>query len=139
MDKKLIRKNIMNELTRKFAFCGSIMMAITIALGAFGAHGLKKIITSDLLVIFHTGVEYQFYHALGLFCVALVASYSQTKQVKVAGYLMIIGTFIFSGSLYFIALTGIKWIGAITPIGGTAYIVAWILLALSIRKITEKV
>ena len=126
----------MNELTKKFAFYGAIMMAITIALGAFGAHGLKKIVSSDLLVIFHTGVEYQFYHALGLFCVAFVAHFSQTKQVKLSGYLMLIGTLIFSGSLYMITLTGIKWLGAITPVGGTAFIVAWIMLALSIKKIT---
>ena len=129
----------MNELTKKFAFYGAIMMALSIGLGAFGAHGLKKIVSSDMLVIFHTGVEYQFYHALGLFCVAFIAHFGSNKQIKITGYLMIIGTVIFSGSLYLIALTGIKWLGAITPIGGTAYIVAWVMLALCIRKITAKI
>jgi len=129
----------MNNLTKKFTFYGAIMMAIAIGLGAFGAHGLKKIVSSEMLVIFNTGVEYHFYHALGLFCVAFVAYFSQTNQVKIAGYLMIVGTFIFSGSLYIMTITGIKWLGAITPIGGTAYIIAWIMLAISIRKITEKV
>jgi len=124
----------MNELTKKFAFYGAIMMALAIAFGAFGAHGLKKIVSSDMLVIFHTGVEYQFYHALGLFCVAFVAHFSPTKQVNRSGYLMIIGTLLFSGSLYLMVLTGIKWLGAITPIGGIAFIVAWVILALSIKK-----
>jgi len=124
----------MNNLTKKFAYYGSIMMAISIGLGAFGAHGLKKVISPEILEIFHTGVEYQFYHAIGLFCVAFVAYFTQSNQVKLAGYLMIVGTFLFSGSLYIMTLTGVKWFGAITPFGGMSYIVAWIMLALSIRK-----
>lgn len=125
----------MNNLTKKFTFLGAVFMAISIGLGAFGAHGLKSIITQDMLVIFHTGVEYQFYHALGLFCVAFVAHFSDSKMVKISGYLMLSGIFIFSGSLYVLSITGIKWLGAITPIGGVAFIFAWILLSLSIKKI----
>lgn len=127
----------MNIITKKFAFYGAILMAVAIGLGAFGAHGLKSIVSKEMLVVFHTGVEYQFYHALGLFCVAFVAHFSQSKNIKFAGYCMIFGTFIFSGSLYLITLTNIKIIGAITPIGGLAFIIAWILLALEIRKISE--
>ncbi len=125
----------MNELTKKFAFYGVIFMALAVALGAFGAHGLKNIVTKDMLVIFHTGVEYQFYHALGLFCVSFVGSFNDTKRVKIAGYSMILGIFIFCGSLYTIAFTSMKIFGAITPIGGVAFIVAWVLLALAIKKI----
>ena len=125
----------MNELTKKFAFYGAILMALAVGFGAFGAHGLKNIVTKEMLVIYHTGVEYQFYHAIGLFCVAFVANFTDSKQVKIAGYSMLIGIFIFCGSLYAIAFTGIKILGAITPIGGVAFIFAWVLLALSIKKI----
>ncbi len=124
----------MTELSKKFAFYGSIFMALAVAFGAFGAHGLKSIVTKEMLVIFHTGVEYQFYHAIGLFCVAFVANFSETKQVKIAGYSMVIGICIFSGSLYAMTLTGIKMFGAITPVGGVAFILAWILLAIVVKK-----
>lgn len=128
----------MNNLTKKFAFMGAVFMAISIGLGAFGAHGLKSIISNDMLVIFHTGVEYQFYHALGLFCIAFIAHFSNSKIVNISGYLMLVGIFIFSGSLYILSITGLKWLGAITPIGGFAFIIAWILLAIDIRNITQK-
>jgi len=128
----------MNKITKKFAFYGAIFMALAVIFGAFGAHSLKNIVTKDMLVIFHTGVEYQFYHALGLFCVAFVAHFSETKQIRVAGYSMIFGIFIFSGSLYAMTFTGLKILGAITPIGGIAFILAWVLLAFDIKQITEK-
>lgn len=125
----------MTELTKKFAFYGAIFMALAVGLGAFGAHGLKNVVTKEMLVIFHTGVEYQFYHALGLFCVAFVANFDESKRVKIAGYSMIFGILVFSGSLYAMTFTGIKILGAITPIGGVAFIVAWVLLALHVKKI----
>lgn len=124
----------MNELTKKFAFYGAVFMALAVGLGAFGAHGLKNVVTKEMLVIFHTGVEYQFYHALGLFCVAFVANFDNSKRVKIAGYSMIFGILVFSGSLYTMTFTGIKILGAITPIGGVAFILAWVLLALSVKK-----
>jgi uncharacterized membrane protein YgdD (TMEM256/DUF423 family) len=128
----------MNSLTRKFAFYGAIFMLGAVALGAFGAHGLKNLVTKEMLVIYNTGVEYQFYHALGLFGVAFVASFNSSKQVKIAGYSMAFGIVVFSGSLYVMTFTGIKMLGAITPIGGVAFILAWVLLAISIVKTTEK-
>jgi len=128
----------MNLLTKKFAFYGAILMLAAVALGAFGAHGLKNIVTKEMLVIYNTGVEYQFYHALGLFCVAFVSSFNSSKQVKIAGYSMVFGIVVFSGSLYVMTFTGIKMLGAITPIGGVAFIIAWGLLAISIMKTTEK-
>jgi len=125
----------MNRTTKKFSFYGAIFMALAVGFGAFGAHGLKNIVTKDMLVIFHTGVEYQFYHALGLFCVAFVANFNDSKRVIFAGYSMIFGIVVFSGSLYIMTLTGIKILGAITPIGGVAFIAAWVLLAVSIKNI----
>lgn len=124
----------MNKTVKDFALYGAIVMAIAVVLGALGAHTLKGMLSQEMLVVYHTGLEYQFYHAFGLFCVAFVASFSDSKWVKVSGYTMIFGTVIFSGSLYILALTGIKLFGAATPIGGTAFIVAWVLLALSIKK-----
>ncbi len=126
----------MNKESKKFTFYGAVFMALAVAFGAFGAHGLKNIVTKEMLVIFHTGVEYQFYHALGLFCVSFVANFNSSKRVSVAGYSMIFGILIFSGSLYAMTFTSIKMLGAITPIGGVAFIMAWILLALSIKKTT---
>jgi len=125
----------MNKSTKKFAFYGAILMALAVGFGAFGAHGLKNIVTKEMLVVFHTGVEYQFYHALGLFCVAFIAHFDNSKRVNIAGYSMLIGIILFSGSLYAMTFTGIKILGAITPIGGVAFIVAWVLLAVSLKKI----
>ena len=125
----------MNRTTKKFSFYGAIFMTLAVGFGAFGAHGLKNIVTKDMLVIFHTGVEYQFYHALGLFCVAFVANFNDSKRVIFAGYSMIFGIVVFSGSLYIMTLTGIKILGAITPIGGVAFIAAWVSLAVSIKNI----
>ncbi len=124
----------MNKTSKQFVFYGAIFMALAVVLGAFGAHGLKNILSKEMSAIYHTGVEYQFYHALGLFTVAFVANFNDNKQVKLAGYFMIFGIVLFSGSLYLLSIFGINWIGAITPIGGTGFIIAWVLLALSIKK-----
>jgi len=124
----------MNSLSRRFILLGAIMMALAVAIGAFGAHGLKSVVSEEMLVIYHTGVEYHFYHALGLFVVAFVANFYENKKVKFAGYFMLFGIFIFSGSLYTLSITGITLLGAITPIGGTLFIISWILLALSVKK-----
>lgn len=109
-------------------------MAAAVSLGAFGAHGLKKIITEDMLSIYQTGVQYQFYHALGLLGVAFIAYLNATKLVNVAGNLMFTGVLIFSGSLYLLVLLNIKWLGAITPIGGVLMVISWLLLSWSVLK-----
>ncbi len=109
-------------------------MAAAVSLGAFGAHGLKKIITSDMLTIYQTGVQYQFYHALGLLGVAFIAHLNATKLVNIAGNLMFTGVLIFSGSLYLLVMLNIKWLGAITPIGGVLMVISWLLLAWSVLK-----
>jgi uncharacterized membrane protein YgdD (TMEM256/DUF423 family) len=107
-----------------------LFAATAVILGAFGAHGLKKIISESSLQIFETGVRYQMYHAFGLMIAAIIFSTSIQKRVLLAGRLFITGIFTFSGSLYFLALTGDKFrfVGAITPIGGSCFIVGWILL-----------
>ena len=128
-------KQEINSTTKKFIQYGSIMMALAVAFGAFGAHALKPILDEHMIKVYNTAVEYQFYHALGLFIVAFVAYINNTKKVNLSGNIMFGSIFIFSGSLYILTITGIKWLGAITPIGGTGFIIAWILLFLSIKEI----
>ncbi len=111
-------------------------MAAGVILGAFGAHGLKSRITPDLLAVYQTGVEYHMYHGLGVILIALLAyQFPQASGLLVAGWIMVAGVVVFSGSLYVLALTGIRALGAITPLGGVAFIVAWLLAAWSVLKI----
>ena len=125
----------MNTTTKKFIQYGAIMMALSVALGAFGAHALKPVLDEHMAQVYNTAVEYQFYHSLGLFIVAFVAHFITSKKVQLSGNIMFISIFIFSGSLYIMTITGIKWLGAITPIGGTGFIIAWVLLFLSLKEI----
>ena len=104
-------------------------------LGAFGAHGLKLWMSPDLFTVYQTAVQYQFYHALGLLGVGLLSHQFPTQTlIKWAGWFMFAGIVIFSGSLYTLSLTSTRWLGAITPIGGAAFIVSWILLIVSIIR-----
>ena len=123
----------MNDTTKKFIQIGAFMMALSVGLGAFGAHGLKQTLEPAMMAVYNTAVEYQFYHALGLFVVAFVAHLKASKKVALSGYFMIAGTVIFSGSLYIMTVTGMKWVGIITPIGGTGFIIAWLILAASLN------
>ncbi len=105
---------------------------LAVALGAFGAHGLKNKLSADLLAVYHTGVQYHFYHTLALFGVALfMLQLPQSAALRWSALLFTAGIVIFSGSLYVLALSGIRWLGAITPIGGVAFLAGWIALALA--------
>lgn len=122
-------------MQKLFLSIGAVAMAIAVALGAFGAHGLKSKLTEEMLTIFETGVQYHFYHALGLLIVGLVAHYMpESSLLKWSGWLMVSGILIFSGSLYILAGSGIRWLGAVTPVGGICFIISWILLALGVWK-----
>jgi uncharacterized membrane protein YgdD (TMEM256/DUF423 family) len=113
---------------RIFALLGAVNAFVAVGAGAFGAHGLKKRLTAEMLGIFEVGVRYHFYHALGLFAVAWLASQRAPAQ-GAAGWLMVAGIAIFSGSLYVLALTGTRWLGAITPLGGLCFLAAWACVA----------
>jgi uncharacterized membrane protein YgdD (TMEM256/DUF423 family) len=117
------------SLERVFAVVGAVSGFLSVAAGAFGAHALRQRLTPDLLAVFETGVRYQVYHALALFAVAWAASRWSAPQIAWAGWLLITGTVLFSGSLYALALTGSRWLGAITPIGGVCFLAGWISLA----------
>ena len=108
---------------------GAIAAATGVALGAFGAHGLKSKVTPELLVVFETGVRYHMYHALALLAVGWAATRWPTPLPNAAGWLFTAGIVIFSGSLYTMTLTGTRWLGAITPLGGLAFIAGWLTLA----------
>ena len=101
---------------------------LAVCLGAFAAHGLKSRISVDALAIWQTGVQYQMYHALALLAVGLLYQQHPSKALKIAGLAFIIGTLLFSGSLYALALGAPRSLGVITPLGGTGFLVGWIAL-----------
>lgn len=113
-----------------FFSLGALNLALAVTLGAFGAHGLKAKVTAEQLAWWHTGVDYHFYHALGLLVIgALMAAQPQLALPKGGAWALQIGIVIFSGSLYAMTLGAPRWFGAITPIGGTAFIIGWLWLA----------
>lgn len=103
---------------------------LAVALGAFGAHALKGRLDEYALGVFHTAVQYHFYHSLALLAVGVLAvTQPQTALLKTSGWMFILGILIFSGSLYLLSLTGVRWLGAITPLGGLAFLAGWACLA----------
>jgi uncharacterized membrane protein YgdD (TMEM256/DUF423 family) len=121
-------------MERVFFAAGAISAFIGVAAGAFGAHGLKNSLSAEMLAIFETGVRYQMYHAFALLAVAWAHSRFPGSIVTTSGWLFIIGTIIFSGSLYALSLTETRWLGAITPIGGLAFLGGWLCLAYAALK-----
>lgn len=119
-------------MERLFVVIGALSGALGVALGAFGAHGLRGRLSADMLAIFETGVRYQMIHALALLAVAFaVARWPAAGLAAAAGWLFLAGTVVFSGSLYLLAFTGAGWWGAVTPLGGVAFIAGWLCLALA--------
>ncbi len=108
---------------------GSLLALTAVAAGAFGAHGLRARLPENLLAAFETGARYQMYHALAVLVVALAASRTADGLLPLAGWLFVSGCVVFSGSLYLLALTGTRWLGAVTPLGGLCFLAGWALLA----------
>jgi uncharacterized membrane protein YgdD (TMEM256/DUF423 family) len=122
----------MSAMTRLFLGLGALSAMLSVLIGAFGAHALRGRMTPDLLAVYHTGTQYQFYHSLGVLLIALlIAHFPERSEFVWAGWLMLAGIVLFSGSLYILSLTGISIFGAITPIGGVAFIAAWAILAVT--------
>jgi len=109
---------------------------LAVALGAFGAHGLKAIISPEMLEVYRTGVQYQFYHTFALLAVGILMNFNQSNALKWSATLFIIGMILFSGSLYVLAISGIKALGFITPFGGVTWLAAWVLLFVHCRRFT---
>ena len=113
---------------------GALAACAGVILGAFGAHGLKSRVAPELLVVFETGVRYHMYHALALLAVGWTATRWPSAWVGAAGWLFCAGILVFSGSLYAMTLSGARWLGAITPIGGVCFIAGWIALAVAAMR-----
>jgi uncharacterized membrane protein YgdD (TMEM256/DUF423 family) len=116
-------------MDRLFFGLGCASAFVAVALGAFGAHGLRAQLVPDMLQVFEIGVRYQLYHALALLAVGSAAGRLPGSTVAAAGWLFVAGTILFSGSLYALSLTGHRWLGAITPLGGVAFLAGWAALA----------
>jgi len=117
---------------RLFFLLGSLSAGLAVAFGAFAAHGPRGRLTPDLLANFETGARYQMYHALALLAVAwAVTHWPRSALPTYAGWLFVAGTLLFSFSLYALALTGARWLGAITPLGGVAFVAGWVCLAVA--------
>ncbi|MDC0610428.1 DUF423 domain-containing protein [Vibrio sp.] len=127
---------------RRFLGLGAFFAGTGVILGAFAAHGLKKVLSPYLLDVFQTGVHYQFIHSIALILVSLMMLHLKTadlaqKYFKRAGICFTIGILCFSGSLYLLALTGVKWFGPITPLGGLFFIIGWMMLLIASFKMKE--
>jgi uncharacterized membrane protein YgdD (TMEM256/DUF423 family) len=118
-------------MDRIFCGVGALSALISVAAGAFGAHALRGRLTPDHLAVFETAARYQMYHALALFAVAWATTRWPGPLPVWAGWLFMAGTVLFSGSLYILALTGARWWGAVTPLGGIAFLAGWLCLALA--------
>lgn len=127
-------------MQKNFLKTAAVLGALSVILGAFGAHALKQLISDKNLQTFETGVRYQFYHVIALFITGILYKDFTNNYLQWAGRLFCLGILLFSGSLYLLSfieltdMTGLKWVGAITPLGGVCFIIAWLLLALGISK-----
>lgn len=121
-------------MDRLFLIIAALSGAISVGAGAFGAHALRARLEPRLLEVFQTGAQYQMYHALALVGVAWVASRWPGALSSASGWLFVAGTVLFSGSLYAMALTGVRALGAITPLGGVCFIAGWVTLALAVMR-----
>lgn len=121
-------------MDRLFFVIGAVSACIAVAAGAFGAHALKSRLSVDMLAVFEVGARYQMYHALALLACAWAVTKWPGTLVSAAGWLFILGTLLFSGSLYVLSLTGLRWLGAITPLGGIALLAGWLCLAAAAIK-----
>ena len=121
---------------RLLVIFAALTLMVGVGTGAFGAHALKRILSPDMLAIWQTAVQYQMVHGLGMLLIALLATRYGSPLLHYAGMLMFAGVVVFSGSLYLLAFTGIRWLGAITPFGGLAFIAAWAMVALAAWRST---
>jgi uncharacterized membrane protein YgdD (TMEM256/DUF423 family) len=124
-------------MDRVFLTLGALSGLVAVAAGAFGAHALRDRLSADMLSVFQTGVTYQMYHALALVLVGILLgrfSVDGSVWLSASGWLFVVGTVLFSGSLYALSLSGTTWLGAITPLGGVAFLAGWLTLAIGIWR-----
>ena len=116
-------------MDKTFLLLGSVSAFLAVAIGAFGAHGLRARLSPDMMAVFQTGVQYHMYHALALILVAAILGHLSGWLIQTAGWCFLAGIVFFSGSLYLLAVTGVTMLGAITPIGGLLFLAGWACLA----------
>jgi uncharacterized membrane protein YgdD (TMEM256/DUF423 family) len=121
-------------MERIFLMIGAVSAFISVAAGAYGSHGLKGRLTPDMLAVFEIGVRYQMYHALGLIAVSFAQAQWPGRLMTAAGILFVVGTVLFSGTLYLYCLSGTKWFGPLTPIGGGILMAGWLCMAAGALK-----
>jgi uncharacterized membrane protein YgdD (TMEM256/DUF423 family) len=121
-------------MTRTFGALACLLAFLAVAAGAFGAHALRARVSAEMLAVYETGARYQMYHALALLGVAWVVSRWPGPLAIAAGWLFVAGILLFSGSLYLLALSGVRWLGAITPVGGVAFLAGWLAMALHLWR-----
>ena len=121
-------------MSKTILLTGSALLVLAVIIGAFGAHALKTKLTDDFMQVYKTGVEYHFYHALGLLLIGILAFQMPSSLINWSAVCLTAGIILFSGSLYLLAVTGIKWLGAITPLGGLSFIAGWVLLFLAVWR-----
>ena len=116
-----------------FSLLGCILAALAVIMGAFGAHGLKAQLRNEMMTVYKTAVDYHEFHALALILIGVLAErWSSSGLATWAGTSLIVGILLFSGSLYLLSILGVRWLGVITPFGGMAFILGWVLLALAV-------
>jgi uncharacterized membrane protein YgdD (TMEM256/DUF423 family) len=123
-------------MDRTFLLVGALAAFVGVALGAFGAHALRSRLSPEMLTVFETGVRYQMYHALAILLVALAAARLDGWLIRAAGWLFTGGIVLFSGSLYALALSGVTLLGAVTPVGGLAFLAAWGCLVIAALRLS---
>jgi uncharacterized membrane protein YgdD (TMEM256/DUF423 family) len=127
--------NELNVTAKLFLLLGSANAALAVTLGAFGAHALKARLDDALMKVYQTGIEYHFYHALGLILVGIIAmNLPVNTWLKSAGWMMFLGIILFCGSLYLLSILNLRWLGMITPLGGLLFILSWSSLFIAIAK-----
>ena len=114
-----------------FVLLGAMNAGISVAAGAFGAHALKAVLAPDMLAVFETASRYQMYHGLALLVVGMMGTRVPARSLVLGGWCFMAGIVLFSGSLYVLALSGARWLGAVTPLGGAAFLAGWMALAWS--------
>jgi uncharacterized membrane protein YgdD (TMEM256/DUF423 family) len=118
-------------MDKTFLLIGAVAAFLAVAFGAFGAHALRARLSPEMLAVFETGARYQMYHSLAIVLVALILGRMDGWLVRMAGWMFTAGIVLFSGSLYALALTGVTTLGAVTPVGGLAFLLGWALLAVA--------
>jgi len=125
----------LSSSAKLFIALGALFAALAVAFGAFGAHALRTRLSAEWLTVYQTGVAYHFWHALGILAAGIVClQLPASPWVRAAGWLLAAGILLFSGSLYALALTGERWVGVITPVGGLAFMLGWLALAFGVLK-----